>query len=169
MINIRLERPEDREAIYRLNVLAFGGREEAILIDTLRASGESIISMVALLDDCIVGHIFFSPVVIQSDVGSYPAMGLGPMAVLPEEQRKGIGTRLVERGLEECKAGGHDLVFVLGHATYYPRFGFVPAKRYGIRWEQDVPEEVFMVLALNDGALEGKAGIVRYHEAFTIE
>jgi putative acetyltransferase len=168
MINIRDEKYEDRASIYRVNELAFGGNVEADIVDALRASGEPIISLVALVEDRIVGHILFSPVVIQSDEASFPAMGLGPMAVLPEAQGKGIGTRLVERGLRECKAKGHDVVIVLGHATYYPRFGFVPSKPYGIRWEQDVPEEVFMVLALEDGALEGKAGIVSYHEVFTV-
>ncbi len=167
MITIRYENHEDREAINRVNEFAFGSRDEAILVDTLRASGEPILSMVALLDDRIVGHILFSPVVIQSVEESFPAIGLGPMAVVPEEQGKGIGTRLVVRGLEECKANGYDIVVVLGHSAYYPRFGFVPSKPYGIRWEQEVPEEVFMVLALEDGALEGKAGIVKYHEAFT--
>jgi putative acetyltransferase len=88
------------------------------------------------------------------------------MAVAPQCQRRGIGSMLVQEGLNRCAARGLDGVVVLGHATYYPRFGFVPAERFGLRCEYDVPSEVFMALALPKRSLEGISGLVRYHAAF---
>jgi putative acetyltransferase len=124
------------------------------------------LSLVALLGDQVVGHILFTPVKIESADSSFEAVGLGPMAVLPAYQRKGIGSRLVQSGIEECRRAGHEVVVVVGHPEYYPRFGFLPAKRFGIRYEEEVPEEVFMVLELREGALAGRSGIVRYQPEF---
>jgi putative acetyltransferase len=88
------------------------------------------------------------------------------MAVLPELQRRGIGSQLVRAGLVECRNAGYDCVVVLGHSTYYPRFGFVPASRYGITSEYKVPDEAFMVLAWQEGVLKDWAGVVRYPPEF---
>jgi putative acetyltransferase len=88
------------------------------------------------------------------------------MAVLPEHQRRGVGSLLVRAGLEECRRAGHGCVVVLGHPEYYPRFGFVPASRHGLAWEHSAPDEAFMVLALRDGALDGLGGVVRYAPEF---
>jgi len=88
------------------------------------------------------------------------------MAVLPAHQRKGIGSRLVQAGLEECRRAGHEIVVLVGHPEYYPRFGFLPAKRFGIRYEEEVPEEAFMLIELREGALAGRSGIVRYQPEF---
>lgn len=110
----------------------------------------------------VVGHILFIHVTIESRGTSFTAVGLGPMAVLPAHQRKGIGLQLVRAGLEECRLLGHEDVVVLGHPDYYPRFGFVRASTYGIRWEHDAPYEAFMVLELRRGALSGIIGMVKY-------
>jgi len=166
MIEVRHEKPEDYDAIRHVNELAFKGKSEADLVDALRDSGEYIISMVAIQDDKVVGHILFSPVNIINEEDSNIAMGLGPMSVLPEHQRQGIGSRLARVSLGECKLNGYPLVIVLGHPGYYPRFGFKPSKPLGIEWEKEVPEEVFMVVELEEGALDGIAGIVKYHAAF---
>ncbi|MBW1765889.1 MAG: N-acetyltransferase [Deltaproteobacteria bacterium] len=91
--------------------------------------------------------------------------GLGPMAVLPDWQNKGIGSRLVEEGLKQCKGSGYEVVVLLGHSNYYPRFGFLPSVNYGIRSEYDVPAEVFMIKEFQDEALNDCYGIVRYHQA----
>jgi putative acetyltransferase len=93
------------------------------------------ISLVPVLDGLVVGHIFFSPVSIESESSIFTAMGLTPMAVLPEYQRQGFGSQLVREGLKECLRIGHNIVVVLGHPEYYPRFGFTPAKPKGLRSE----------------------------------
>ncbi len=94
-------------------------------------------------------------------------MGLGPMSVAPEDQLKGIGSALVRAGLEHCKKMGFTAVVVLGHPEYYPHFGFSPSSRFGIDSEYEVPEEVFMAMELQPGALSGKTGRVKYHPAFS--
>ena len=114
----------------------------------------------------IVGHILFTPVTNQSDAGARAAAALGPMAVLPSRQGLGIGSDLVRFGLEACSAEGFRGVFVIGHPWFYPRFSFVPASRYGFRWEEAVPDDVFMALDLVDGAFEGLSGVVRYQPEF---
>jgi putative acetyltransferase len=166
MIVVRTERTEDRESVRRVNELAFEQPNEADLVDALRANARPFISLVAVVDEQVVGHIFFSPVSIESENGVFTAMGLAPMAVLPEYQNQGIGSQLVREGLKECHRLGHDIVVVLGHANYYPRFGFTPASLKGLRSEYDVPDEVFMVTELVAGALEGRRGLVKYHPEF---
>jgi len=166
MTIIRAETTEDHDAIHRVNALAFGRRNEADLVDGLRANASPSVSLVAVVDEQVVGHIFFSPVSIESDTGAFTAMGLAPMAVLPEYQNQGIGSRLIREGLKGCQSLGHDIVVVLGHPNYYPRFGFTPASLKGLRSEYDVPDEVFMVAELKSGALGGRAGLVKYHIEF---
>jgi putative acetyltransferase len=166
MIEIRFEEPKDKAAIHKVNELAFKGEVEANLIDALRELDLNTISLVAVDDGDVVGHIFFSPVNVQSEEGSFVSMALGPMAVLPKHQRKGIGSQLVHVGLNECKNIGHPIVFVLGHREYYPRFGFLPSKPLGFQWDKDIPEEYFMVIELEGGALAGKEGVVSYHPEF---
>lgn len=168
MIIIRQERPEDAAGIRHVNVQAFGRPAEADLVDLLRTRDQVILSLVASQGDLIVGHILFSPVRIESEGGLFAAaaVGLAPMAVLPELQKQGIGTQLVKHGLEQCRQTSYECVVVLGHAEYYPRFGFVPASRYGLKCEYDVPDEVFMALELREGALKGHAGIVKYLPEF---
>jgi putative acetyltransferase len=166
MLLIRGERPEDIPDIHELHTLAFGRPAEADLVDALRARGKATLSLVAVEDDRIVGHILFSPVTIHSGHRRLPAVGLAPMAVLPERQRCGIGSQLVRIGLLECRNAGYDCVVVLGHPTYYPRFGFVPASRYGLTSEYAVPDEAFMVLAWDEAVLKGRGGVVRYQPEF---
>jgi putative acetyltransferase len=87
------------------------------------------------------------------------------MAVTPTRQRAGIGSALVRAGLDACRQSGARGVIVLGHADYYPRFGFVPASRFGLRSDYEVPDEVFMALELEPGGLAGAAGLAHYHPA----
>lgn len=166
MIRVRPERTEDHEAVCRLNDLAFGGPLEARLVDTLRDAVSTFISLVAVREGDVVGHIFFSPVTIESDGSQFTALALGPMAVLPAYQRQGIGTKLVREGLKECRRIGHDVIVVVGHPEYYPKFGFVPASGMELRCEFDVPDNVFMVAELGKNALHGRKGTVQYHLAF---
>jgi len=163
---IRQEASGDTSPIRHVNEQAFGQTEEVDLVDGLRRRGAFTLSLVALLADQIVGHILFTPVKIESADSSFEALGLGPMAVLPHYQRKGVGSRLVQAGLQECRRVGHEIVVVVGHPEYYPRFGFLPAKTFGIRYEEEVPEEVFMLIELREGALAGRSGIVSYQPEF---
>jgi putative acetyltransferase len=94
------------------------------------------------------------------------AMGLAPMAVTPDRQRSGIGASLIAAGLDECRQAGVEAVFVVGHPTYYPRYGFVPARGLGFMCEFDVPDDAFMVIELVRGRLEARAGTVHFHDAF---
>lgn len=152
--------------MHAVNVSAFETPAEASLVDALREQAQPLVSLVAEDDGAIVGHILFSPV----SLSGHPAlriMGLGPMAVAPEHQRKGIGSALVRAGLERCKQRDFGAVVVLGHPAYYPRFGFSSSARFGLGCEYDVPEEVFMVVELQPGFLRGASGKVMYHAAFS--
>jgi putative acetyltransferase len=161
---IRPEREVDLEAVREVNAGAFGRPDEARLVDALRGRASRFQSTVALLYEEIVGNIVFTPIRVDDDEGG--VMGLAPMAVRPQVQRRGIGSALVRAGLERCRSAGAVAVVVLGHPEYYPRFGFVPAARFGLRCEYEVPEEAFMALELQPGALAGLRGTVRYHPAF---
>jgi putative acetyltransferase len=175
-VRVRAERPEDAEAIRVVNLAAFETRAEADLVDALRQQASPLVSLVAEragdteeatggAGPAIVGHILFTPVTLLP----HPAlsiMGLAPMAVLPAHQRQGVGAALIREGLERCRALRADAVVVLGHADYYPRFGFEPAARFRIGCEYDVPPEVFLALELTPGILRERAGTIRYHPAF---
>lgn len=163
---IRAETAADVEAVRRVNELAFGRPAEANLVDALRSNVQPIISLVAILDDQVVGHILFSPVTIESEAEAFVAMGLAPVAVRPEYQNRGVGAALIRSGLAECRRLGHEIVIVLGHPAYYPRFGFVIASTLGIRCEFDVPDEAYMVAELTPGALRGRRGVVHYRPEF---
>jgi putative acetyltransferase len=163
---IRKATPADFDTIRYVNGRAFGQQAEGKLVDKLRNRNMAVLSMVAVADDAVIGHIFFSPVTVESDKGNFEAIALAPMAVLPEYQKKGIGTQLVNAGLEECHKMGHEIVFVLGHSKYYPRFGFVKAKEKGINCEFDVPDDTWMVTELKPGALKGRKGTVKYQPEF---
>ena len=164
-MRIRREEPTGVASIRAVNLAAFDTPAEADLVEALRTQATSTVSLVAALDDAIVGHILFSPVTLDGQ--SAPLiMGLAPMAVLPAHQRQGVGSALIREGLQQCRQIGATAVVVLGHADYYPRFGFVPASRFGIRSEYDVPDDVFLALELHTGALSGRSGLIRYHPAF---
>ena len=166
MVVIRKESATDIPTIYRVNERAFGQTEEANLVDMLRANGKAVVSLVAEHDGQIVGHILFSPVTLEPADKELFALGLAPMAVLPKFQNQGIGSLLVRAGLKECRKQGCDFVAVLGHPAYYPRFGFVPSINFNIKSEYNVPDDVFMLLELRDGALSGCSGIVKYQPEF---
>jgi putative acetyltransferase len=166
MIETRLEKPGDEGAIRLVNEQAFGGAAEANLIDALRERNGCVLSMVAVENSQIVGHILFCLVTIGNADPPFQAVGLGPMAILPSHQRKGIGSQLLKEGLDECRRGGYDVAVVVGHADFYTRFGFVPAKKRNLQCEFDAPEDAFMVLELRENALEGIEGLVRYPPEF---
>lgn len=165
---VREERPSDREAVRRVNEEAFGQPAEADIVDALRSAGAAAVSLVAEMHGEVVGHILFSPVVVERSPPGSLALGLAPMAVLPAHQSRGVGTLLVREGLACCRRLRVSFVVVLGHPSYYPRFGFETASRYRLRCEFEAADEAFMVLEIEPGALLGASGTVSYHEAFRL-
>jgi putative acetyltransferase len=164
-MQIRLEQPSDIARIRQVNLAAFDTATEANLVDALRDQARPVVSLVAEDAGDIVGHIMFSPVTLSTD-STLRLMGLSPMAVLPSRQRQGIGSALVREGIDRCRRMGCAAIALIGHAAFYPRFGFVPASRFGLFTEYEVPDDVFMVLELEAGVLRRQAGTIRYHAAF---
>ena len=194
-MQIRKELSADIPAIHALTLAAFSnatrsGQPEADLNDRLRDNGHLLLSLVAELDGAVVGHVAFSPAQIEwaENNGGQPQTGLpssvpghasvvalGPIAVRPDMQRHGIGSQLILAGFEILAAQGHNVIFLLGHTTYYPRFGFRPAKPLGVRWSADQssdddPSEHFMVKELRPNALanllQGQRGIFHFAKEF---
>jgi putative acetyltransferase len=165
-VNIRDERPGDEAAIFAVNEGAFGQPAEARLVDALRAADAAVVSLVAEVDGEIVGHILFSEVTLDPPRGVADTIALAPVAVRPGLQRGGIGSALIEEGLRRCAKLGYGAAVLLGHPSYYPRFGFLPAHRFGLRCEFPSPPEAFMALELAAGGLEGAPATVHYHPAF---
>jgi len=163
-VTIRAEESADHLAIRQVNEAAFGTTEEDDLVESLRSEGAALISLVAESRHRTVGHILFSRMWIDTPTGANPAVALAPMAVFPEYQRQGIGKRLVRRGLDELRAQGEEIIIVVGHPEYYPRFGFSSLLARPL--ESPFPSDAFMALELRDGALEGMRGRVRYPAAF---
>ena len=136
-------------------------------MDRLRDAGALTLSLVAEVESRIIGHIAFSPVRISSESSETEVIGLAPMSVRPEFQRSGVGSQLVRRGLEMLRENGYEIVVVLGHPAYYPRFGFEQSDRYGIACEYSAPAEAFMVMELREGAFEGVRGTACYRPEFS--
>jgi putative acetyltransferase len=166
-MTIRLEQPHDAAQVRRVNELAFGQHLEANLVERLRETcADDSLSLVAD-DDGVVGHILFTPVVVEREGRHIAGMGLAPMAVLPDRQRQGIGSRLVREGLEMLRARGCPFVVVVGHPEYYPRFGFERASQHGLvsQWEE-VSDAAFMVVVLDPAAMAGVSGVAVYRNEF---
>jgi putative acetyltransferase len=163
-VAIRPEHTGDVTAVRQVNERAFAGPAEASLVDALRGSAGSI-SLVATISGRVVGHIMFTPVTLD-EAPDVRVAGLAPMAVLPEHQRTGIGGHLIRAGLAACREHGYAAIVVVGHADYYPRFGFAAAHSLGLRCEFNVPPEAFMVTVLDATALPYVTGTVRYRPDF---
>lgn len=167
MITIRKEQPDDIAAVRAINEAAFDGPAEAAIVDSLRSVCPDAVSLVAVENDKVLGHIFFSPVFVSGGHEANQGMGLAPMAVLPERQRQGIGSMLVQAGIDAMRVRNYPFIIVIGHPEYYPRFGFVPASQHGLSCQWDgVPDEAFMVLVLDDSAMAGVSGTARYRDEF---
>jgi putative acetyltransferase len=164
LIEIREERPDDAPAIREVNKRAFGQDQEGNIVDALRTNGAVSLSLVAAVNGRIVGHIMYSPITVG---GVITGAALGPMAVVPEYQRQGIGSKLVEAGNEKLQDVDCPFIIVLGHPNYYPRFGFRPASMYGIECEWAVPDDVFMLLVLDEAKMQGVSGLAKYRHEFS--
>lgn len=175
LIEVREELPDDVAAIRDVNRRAFGQDQEGNIVDALRSNGAALLSLVAILNGEVVGHIMYSPATIGDATGAadyvsgaaLTGAALGPMAVVPEHQRHGIGSKLIEAGTQKLRDAGCPFVIVLGHANYYPRFGFKPASTYGVKCEWDVPDDVFMLLVLDQSKMQGRSGLANYRHEFS--
>jgi len=164
---IRPEKPDDIAAVRAINETAFDEPTEATIVDSLRDACPDAVSLVAVEDDRILGHIFFSQVSVSGGDEVAQGMGLAPMAVLPERQRQGIGSMLVQAGIDAMRERNCPFIIVLGHPEFYPRFGFAPASQHGLSCQWDgVPDEAFMLLILDEPAMAGVSGAVRYRDEF---
>jgi putative acetyltransferase len=167
---VRPEASRDAAAVREIHALAFGRPDEAQIVEALRERARPYLGLVATgepaEDGVVLGHVAFGPATLHGSGALFTLLALGPMAVRPARQRQGIGSALVRAGLAECRRLGHDVVVVLGHPAFYPRFGFVPARPLGLMSEWTVPDEAFMVAELRPGALRNRRGVVLYPPEF---
>lgn len=160
-IHLRPHRPADLAVIRRINTAAFDRQFLGDVFDRFRAERADILSLVAEADGAVIGHVLFSPA--RLDGSEVPGMGLGELAVLPDRQRQGVGSMLVRTGLERLRAAGCMFSIVVGHATYYPRFGYRPGSQLGLRCQwPSVPDDKFQALILDDRHAGRLAGIARF-------
>ena len=163
MTTIRSEVASDVAAIHAVHVAAFPTDAEARLVDALREAGRLSVSLVAEEDGLVIGHITFSPVTTGDTPGG---LGLAPVAVHPDAQRRGVGGMLILDGLKAAARTGAAFVVVLGHAAYYPRFGFRRADELGLSNEYGAGAE-FMAMELVPGSLAA-GGLVQYAPEFQV-
>jgi putative acetyltransferase len=170
IVEIRTERVKDYEEVFRLNYLAFKNREdESRLIERIRLSEHFIpeLSLVAEENNHIVGHALFSKAAVNDGEMNHEVIILAPIAVMPVHQKRGIGAELIQEGLKRSTELGYGFVFLIGHPTYYPKFGFEPARKYGFELKQfNVADAVFMVYKLTQGIANPLQGELRYPESF---
>ncbi|KAB2591292.1 bifunctional class I SAM-dependent methyltransferase/N-acetyltransferase [Streptomyces arboris] len=163
----RPETAADREAVHAVNSAAFPTRDEADLVDTLRADAEAWLPHLSYVAEAPDGSVAAYALLTRCRVGDAPALALAPVATSPAHQRQGAGQAVVRAVLDEARVRGEALVVVLGHPDYYPRFGFVPASRHGIRPGFEVPDEAIMALVLDD-SVPVPVGMIRYPAAFGV-
>lgn len=165
---IRPETQSDQNAIREVNEQAFGRPLEANVVEKVRQSANFIpeLSLVAEREGMIIGHILFSELTIEGESRSWTVLALGPIAVRPEFQKQGIGGQMIQAGFERAASLGYGVVVLIGHPTYYPRFGFVPAGHFGLKCSISVPDDVFMAYLLHPNGLDGIQGTVVFPPAF---
>ncbi len=174
IITIRTETPKDYTRVIELTEKAFetleiSNHNEGKLVDKLRKAPTFIseLSLVAELNGQIVGHILFTPVVIDNGQQKFQSLVLAPVSVLPEFQKMGIGGQLIRAGHQKAKESGFQSVILLGHPEYYPRFGYKPASAWGIKTHYELPsDDVFMAVELTEGALNNVSGQVIFPPEF---
>ena len=160
---IRYEQEKDYEQVRAILQMTFPSEAESRLVDALRTNGKAIISLVAVCGEDVVGHIMYSPV-STTPPGEAKGIGLAPVAVHPDLQSQGIGSKLIATGLQLCRKLGYDFCVVLGDPNYFQRFGFEAASRFGLENEYGVDEE-FMVIRFSDREV---FGLVKYSLEFAL-
>jgi len=172
-IIIRQEQPKDHATVFQIVETAFktmkySSHTEQFIVEKLRKSDAFIseLSLVAELEGQLVGYIILSKIHIDSSNHLIDALSLGPVAVLPEFQKQGIGGQLIKKAHKIAKSLGHEIIILLGHKDYYPRFGYELTSKYGIQLPFDSAPENCMVLGLNTNSLKGVSGKVVYSKPF---
>lgn len=172
-ISLRQETAADHAAVAQVLEAAFqdleySDHQESRLVARLRQSPAFIpeLSILAEVNGQVVGHILLTRITIYSPDSSFPALALAPVSVPPHWQGRGIGSRLIREAHRIARLLGHDRIVLFGHAGYYPRFGYEPAAKYGIRLPFEAPPENCMVIALRPGGLDGVGGLVEYAAPF---
>lgn len=165
MLHIREEEPGDINALDRVHHAAFKRDSEGDLVRRLRAEDRLIISLVATVSEHPVGHIVFSPVEPRIEASAAEPLGLGPVGVDPEHERRGIASRLVQAGLEAAEQRGTPYIAVLGDPAFYGRFGFRPAAELGVEGEFN-GGHAFRLLVPTGGTAPEKGSVIRYAPAF---
>jgi predicted N-acetyltransferase YhbS len=170
---IRQEKEKDLKDVFCLIEKAFkkeqfSDGQEQFLVERLRKSTAFIpeLSLVAEVEGEIVGHILLTKLKIKNETNEFDSLALAPVSVLPEFQGKGIGGELIMKAHSKAKELGHKSVVLLGHANYYPRFGYEQANKFGIELPFDVPKENCMVIELKENGLKGVRGMVEYPKEF---
>jgi predicted N-acetyltransferase YhbS len=168
-ITIKKETERDYAQITHVHSIALG-IDEARLVEKLRKTPCFIseLSLVAVLEGVVVGHVLFYPININTANRKHVSLALAPISILPAHQRKGIGSALIRKGLEAAKKLGFQSIIVIGHAKYYPRFGFKRASQFGISAPFPVPGEVFFAMELDKDALKNCRGTVEYPKEFGV-
>ncbi|MFC7327915.1 GNAT family N-acetyltransferase [Marinactinospora rubrisoli] len=159
--------PEDRAAIREINLAAFPSALEADLVDALREAPTAWLPWGSWIAESPDGTPTGFALLSRCHVDGAPALALAPCAVLPDHQNGGAGSAAIRAALAAAREAGENLVLVLGHASYYPRFGFTPASRIGVRPPFEAPDENMLALAL-DPARPTPAGTIRYAAAFGV-
>ena len=165
-IVIRPEGSGDSEGIRNVLVAAFGGKAEADLVQALRHNGALAISLVAWAASEIVGHVGFSPMHYEGQPDREDVLGLAPVAVHPQWQRRGVGSALIARGLEECDRRKCIALFVLGAPGFYGRFGFILARTCHLRCVFDAPLDAFQMLSFSETFIRPLTGLICYRPEF---
>ncbi|MCX4987243.1 MULTISPECIES: GNAT family N-acetyltransferase [unclassified Streptomyces] len=163
----RRETSADIAEVYAVTAAAFERAEEADLVDALRTDPGAWLPGLSYVAEAPDGTVAAYALITRCHVDGVPAAALAPVAVRPDQQRRGAGSAVVRAVLEAARARGEGLVLVLGHPGYYPRFGFGPAAAYGIRPGFDVPSEHLMALVLDD-SVSVAPGTIRYPAAFGV-
>lgn len=169
-IHVRNEEAKDIDQVREVLCAAFPTDAESKLVDALRANGKAILALVAVHDEQVLGHILFSPVSITPPGRAAPSqaakgIGLAPVAVHPDAQAQGIGSRLIREGLHRCVELRYDYCVVLGDPNYYQRFGFEKASQFGIQNEYGADEEFMLTRFSVRGIAQG---IVQYAPEFAV-
>lgn len=163
----RPETPADIASVHAVNAAAFPTRAEADLVDALREEPAAWLPGLSYVAEAPDGSVAAHALLTRCLAGGAPALALAPVATAPEHQRRGAGQAVVRAVLDAARMRGEPLVLVLGHPEYYPRFGFVPASRYGIRPGFEVPDEAMMALVLDDSGPVPQ-GTIQYPAAFGV-